>query len=60
RDKDTFDMVPFGARRRGCPGASMAIVSMEGDLDMTELFAGTTLRSVDLLAHPTLSYPHAL
>ncbi|GLJ22361.1 hypothetical protein SUGI_0420960 [Cryptomeria japonica] len=55
--------------RRGCPGAAMADVTMnlvlaqlvhyfewsvEGDLDMREVFGVTTPRSVHLLARPAL------
>ncbi|GLJ22356.1 hypothetical protein SUGI_0420910 [Cryptomeria japonica] len=69
REKDYFDMLAFGAGRRGCPGAVMADVTMnlvlaqlvhyfewsvEGDLDMTEVFGVTTPRSVHLLARPAL------
>ncbi|GLJ49833.1 hypothetical protein SUGI_1058750 [Cryptomeria japonica] len=70
--KEFFDMVPFGAGRRGCPGATMAFSIMtltiaqlvhcfdwrvEGELDMTETFGATTPREHELLAFPTLRLP---
>ncbi|GLJ49832.1 hypothetical protein SUGI_1058730 [Cryptomeria japonica] len=70
--KEFFHMVPFGAGRRGCPGATMAFSIMtitiaqlvhyfdwrvEGELDMTETFGATTPREHELLAFPTLRLP---
>ncbi|GLJ49951.1 hypothetical protein SUGI_1062160 [Cryptomeria japonica] len=69
KGKEYFDVVPFGAGRRACPGISMSFSMMtftiaqlvhcfdwrvEGELDMSECNGASLPRKHDILAIPSL------
>ncbi|XP_059068596.1 cytochrome P450 750A1-like [Cryptomeria japonica] len=72
KGKEYFDVVPFGAGRRACPGISMSFSMMtftiaqlvhcfdwrvEGELDMSECNGASLPRKHDILAIPSLRVP---